>query len=401
MNVGNSSQHGRVNATPGLAGRIWAENVEGRLNAMKPRMVSGSGCVVTERISILHALRWQLVVLVQVGLCCLGGLPTPGFAQETSQPSLHDVVIKIVNGTTREPGQAEKVVIYRRGTMARPLHEADDVSGEVNFGILPLVRHARYIVEVTAGGVPYYAEASGQDLENEPVTVYVFSPTTDLAGLRATGMNLVIHLGESALQLEYLFTVVNESRPQQTVVPQPASLQLALAPGTSLGRVESLRGPQSIAVSSVPGSEEDRIGLALALTPGNNRLRITGTVPYRGNLELPVGANIPITEWSVLTFPADIEVRGPGLEPVPTDLDADFQRHRGPALAAGETIVLSLTGGSGPQIDRVEISSSSPASSTLPDTGTKRDSGGGLSRYWWIIVLVGIVVFVILRRSKP
>jgi hypothetical protein len=313
---------------------------------------------------------------------------------------MDDIVIKIVNGTTHESGFAEKVALFLFGAMQQPLAEELDVQGEVNFGRLLLLPGSQYLIEASVAGVSYHAQATGQQLDGEPVTVYVFSPTTDLTGLRATGMNLVIHRGETDLRLEYLFTVVNENRPQQTVVPQPTSLALALPPGGMIQKVESLRGPYPISSQYSPSDETGWIGLAVALPPGSNRLRVTGSVPYSGRIEFPVGANIPVDEWSVLTFPADMEVRGQGLESAPTDLDADMQRHRGPALAADEIVLLAIGGGTGPQITAIEIDTTGALSSQTPATSGESDKGG-LTRYWWVVVLVGILVIIVLRRSKP
>ncbi len=325
--------------------------------------------------------------------------PTPAYALSEAVPEGAEVVIQIVNGTDRQPATAEKVVVLPADAVGRPVAEALAVEGQVNLGPLALRPNAQYVVEAISSGVSYFAQATGRQLWTAPTTVYVFSPTTNLDGVRASGMNLVIRRAETELILEYLLTVVNEGTPQQTVIADPVSLEMILPPNASLDQTECLRGPTPLPFGTEAGTDPAWTGLAVALTPGTNRLRLTAKVPYPDGLTLPVGFNIPVTEWSVLTFPADMEIRGEDLEPAAVDTEGDFQRHRGPALAAGATIAITLGGGSGPVITGVEVSSTPTTDQVLAQQDS--NGGGGLLKYWWAIILMAIAVFVVLRRSKP
>jgi len=206
---GNSSWHG-LGFTYGIIGcKARAENEEGRWETMGPTKgitpKLGKVSLTTGR-RLVVGLPWALAVIGVVGFFPV--IPT-AMAQGGAVESMDDIVIKIVNGTNHEPGFAERVAIFLFGAMQQPLAEGLDVQGEINFGRLLLLPNSQYLIEASVEGVIYHSQATGKQLDDELMTVYVFSHTTDLTGLRATGMNLVIHRGETDLRLEYLFTVVN------------------------------------------------------------------------------------------------------------------------------------------------------------------------------------------------
>lgn len=341
---------------------------------------------------------WSPLVMAAFLIGAPAGLPSTTWAQDASSEG-GEVVINILNGTTQEPASAEKVIILPETATHRPVVEEFEVSGEVNLGALDLTANQSYIIEVISNGVSYFARTTGQQLQSQITPVYVFATTAELTGVKASGMNLVIRRAETELEIEYLLTVVNESQPQRTVVGDPASLELALPADVQLGEIEAMRGhtPQAITASS--GSGPGWTGLAVPLPPGTTRLRLTASIPYPEQLVLRIGFNIPVEAWSVLTSPVDMDIRGTDLVPVNAPAESNMRRHTGAALTAGETVLLTLGGGSGPVITGVEVSTATPEDLAR----AKEDSGdgGGLLKYWWALILVAIAIFIVLRRSKP
>ena len=323
--------------------------------------------------------------------------PTPGRGQDLPV----DVTVKVVDGTTREPGRADTVSLLPLQVGRQALETAFDVEGEVILAGLELSPALEYVVEATAEGIPYYARATGRALAESPLTVYVFQTTAALDSVSVAGMNLILRRGEDELQLEYLFTIQNDVAPQRAVLPSPSSLALALPDGLGGLRAEILSRPSPAAVGTAAGPEPGWIGLAAPLPPGPTRIRLTGVLPYDGAAELPVGANLAVSQWSVLAFPPDLEIRGEGMEEASVGADVDYSRSVGPALAAGATLVLEVRGGAAPVVltgldagDSVAVVA--PASSPPPpDEKT--------SSVTWILIFLGLVlvylVFRIRRRS--
>jgi hypothetical protein len=275
-------------------------------------------------------------------LALLAPMLLPGAVSGQGSNLPRDVTVKVVNGTTREPGRAATVSLLPLQSGVGALETAVDVVGEVTFEGLVLESTREYVAEAIAEGVPYYARATGQELENRPLTVYVFETTTALDSLEVAGMNLVLRRGEDELQLEYLFTITNAVVPQRTVLPSPATLTLPLPSALAQVQVEVLNRPAPVAVSTAAAAQEG--------WTGQTQLRLRGRLPYNGEAEITVGTNLAVTQWSVLAFPPDLEVLGEGLASVTTDTDADYSRTRGPALEAGQTLVLQVHGGKVPVV---------------------------------------------------
>jgi hypothetical protein len=311
-----------------------------------------------------------------------------------------DVVIKIVNGTTREAGTAEKVEIYLLGATQQPVATALEVQAEATLTNLSILTHVQYILQVTANDVSYFKLVSGEELTTGPVTVYTFATSSDLAGLAITGLNLVIRLGEGDLELEFLITVTNSRSPQETVVPQPTTLEIALPTGAGFIEVESLRGPSPLAVATSSVAQTGWIGLAEALPPGQTRLQVACRVPYQGRLQLPLGANLPIQAWSVLAFPSDLIVTGQGLETSPVEVEGDFSRQKGQPLAAGDTLLLEVKGGTGPVIEAVEFGEAPLETLAGQTPASAPEAGKSIWRYGWIILLLIIIVLYTVRRRR-
>jgi len=365
---------------------------------MKPGMATRFHSFQADIRSQARQAIWPHVVMAAFLIGAPALLPSTACAQDASNEG-GEVVISILNGTTQEPASAEKLIILPETATHRPVAEDFEVSGEVNLGALVLEPSQSYIIEVISDGVSYFARASGRELQSQITPVYIFTTTSALTGVKASGMNLVIRRAETELEIEYLLTVVNESLPQQTVVGDPTSLELALPADVQLGEIEVMRGhtPQAITASS--GSNPGWTGLAVPLPPGTTRLRLVASIPYPEQLVLRVGFNIPVEAWSVLTSPVDLDIRGTDLVPVDAPAESNLRRHTGPALSAGETVLLTLGGGSGPVITGVEVSTATPED--LARAADDSRGGGGLLKYWWALILVAIAIFIVLRRSKP
>ncbi len=331
-------------------------------------------------------------------LTLLGPMLLPGAAgaQGSSLPT--DVTVKVINGTTREPGQAAIVSLLPLRSGASALETSVDVVGGVTFEGLMLEPTREYVAEAVAAGVPYFARATGLELENGPLTVYVFETTTALDSLEVAGMNLVLRRGEDDLQLEYLFTITNSVVPQRTVLPSPATLALPLPAALGQLQAEVLNRPTPAAVPTAAAPQAGWTGLAIPLPPGQTRLRLRGRLAYDGQAELTVGTNLAVARWSVLAFPPDLEVQGEGLVSVTTDTNADYTRTRGPALAAGQTLVLQIQGGQKPLV-LTELAGEDTTTEASPVAPVQtRDEK--TSSVTWILVGLGLILIYLMIRMR-
>jgi hypothetical protein len=311
--------------------------------------------------------------------------------------STTDVVVKIVNGTTGEPGRADVVTLRLRRSTLGPLDSGFVVREEVTFYGLDLVDYQEYIVEATLDDIPYYATAKGRELGTGPLTVHVFDTTGDLSGLEVVGMNLILRRGESELDVEYLISLANNTVPQQTIVGSPASLEMALPPAAHDKRLEIVSRPHVAEMPLGSARQAGWTGLQVPFPPGQSRLRLTFQMPYEDEAEIPIGFSLPVANWSILAFPFDLSVRGFGLEQTTGTGDADYSRFMGSELEAGRELVLTVSGGTAPEVSAREEAMADSLFGTEEVETVEADEQGS-SVVWILIFVLLVVLYLAIRR---
>jgi len=311
-----------------------------------------------------------------------------------------DVTVRVVDGTTRQPGHADAVTLQEVGQRAQPIASASDVTGETVLRGLFLDETRSYLVQATIGGIPYFARATGQELAGGPITVYVFATTTDRSAVVVSELNLVVKRVEKRLDLEYMIAIANETSPQQTILPDPVSFELLLPQDASGETFEVLGGTGPTKITPVAGAKDDRTGLAFPLRSGTTRLRVSATVPYAGRARLQLGASAPVRAFTLLVSPDDLEVSGDFKDLGPAE-PAGFHRWEGPAVAANAMVTWQVSGGTGPRI-------AARQGGRLSDVGRKaqeRIREARQDRTAFTVSIVGLVVVIALlvlrHRLRP
>ncbi len=307
------------------------------------------------------------------------------------EPQTTSVTVKLVNGTTGKPGDAERVEVREIGFAMRLLASADNVSGDVTFPGVELLNFRPYLAVATRGGVAYRAQLLGQKfLDGEAVTVHVFDQTDALDGVSISGMNVVVRRQASGCELEYILTVENASRPQRTIAADAVPVRLAV-PSLTAATAEVYRGPEPEPVDVATGAG-GLVGPRVALAPGATRLVLKGFWDAPGPARLEIGASLPVTAWSLMVSPATLAVTAPELSRDDGDYPG-FTRLRGPTLAAGQTVRIELPALSDGVADAGPSSrDASPGAAAGRTTAAPAGSG---SRGWiWGLGLVASVALL-------
>lgn len=254
-----------------------------------------------------------------------------------------DVTIKIVNGTTGEPAQAQHVLLRETHPTLSTVIEEYDVDGEITFPRQMLINFSRYIATAWVDGVAYHAEERGQYfIDGRALVVHCFTTTEDLDGLAITGMNVVVRQRIDGFGLEYILQVANESRPQHTVAARSLPVQLALPPGLERLKIDVGGGGPDVRRAELQPGDGGRQGIAVALTPGTTRLTISGVLPDVKRAEMTISANLEIAAWSLLVWPADLQVHSFDLEHDRQSEYPEFSRWLGKPLAPGQQVRVTI-----------------------------------------------------------
>jgi len=344
-----------------------------------------------------HRRRFAAGILLTALLALAAAAPVLGQSSE-AQPQ--DVEFEIINATSGEPAQVDRMTIdYVTARRNNLVDFTPSGSPFVAKGV-PLKDGGVYIITVWYQDVPYWWSKRGREFVDGPVTLHVFDTVSSLEGISFSGLNLVIRHQESLVRLEYMLQIDNNLNPQVTVYDERATFQLALPDGATAIKATYTRGPDPTEV--VVGSPGLKTGLSVPLTPGRNTIRLEMVVPWKDGLEIPVGSDIPVTAWSVLASPEWLEVASTDIEENESEKVSGFRRFVGFPLDAGETIDLRLQSGekaAGPEEDL--FTTDAPADSvagTGDDAGRK---GGGLSLplIFLGVMIILFIVAAIRRRS--
>lgn len=313
-----------------------------------------------------------------------------------------DLKFTVRDATTGQPAVPERVVLdYVAGRLNTVLDTKPEAAAFTCAGI-PVKDIGQYVVTCWYQGVPYWWQKRGSDLMAGPVALDVFSVTVAKANVAVTGLNLVVRHRDSTADLELMVEITNDARPQATVFAAEGTFALQLPEGTADVEATYIRGPEPTPVPvTLSGT---RALLAMPLTPGANRLRLTARVPWNEPLAVPVGSDLPVAAWSLLSAPPSLVVEATGLQAADEQSVPGFARRAGPALAAGEVHTLRLA--AGVQAGRPEpLFGDKPAAGgeAAPDgAAAGRNGKGGLSAPLAVAVLliiIGALIFVRRRRS--
>lgn len=295
--------------------------------------------------------------------------------------------VRVELGTTGTAARAERVMVREVGAVMSTLAEAVDVEGEVTFEDVQVFNFKPYIVSAWVDGVAYHVKVTGQVfLDGKAAVVHAFEQTDDLTGLAVTGMNVVVREREDGFELEYIVTLENQSRPQRTVRAEALPLRLALPKNLRGIEVEVDNGPDPLTGSLRP-ADGGLTGVATALPPGEARVTVRGDVPAVDRIELSVELNLPVETWSLLAWPASLEVRSFDLERDPSNTYAEFSRWRGEALVPGDETEITVSAPAAASAEPVfaEAGQADPSPAPRPTRGRRG--------FPWFTAVAAVVLF--------
>lgn len=335
------------------------------------------------------------------GLLCLllalSGATDAAAQAATGTPS--DLHIVVHDATTGQAGTPDRVLIdYVLGTPNNVL-DMKPGSGDFTAPAVPIKDIGTYIVTVWYQGVPYWWQKRGGDLTAGPVTLDVFTVTQARDKLAVKGLNLVVQHRQTTAALELLAEVTNLAAPQATV-SGGVTLELPLPAGATDVKASYLRGPEPTPIDvTVSGN---RALLKAPLTPGSTRVHLTAVAPWKGVLEIPVGSDLAIESWSLLTTPVSVGVDAMGLKAPDEAAVPNYARRAGPAVEAGASVLVRLTPGTAPGAPEPLFSEPAPVDATGSSTAAAKDAKGGSFPLPLAAALVVVIIgaLVLVRRGR-
>lgn len=340
----------------------------------------------------------RIVALSLFTILTLGSPLSDGALAQSVQGSPEDLDFEIINATTGQPGTIEKLEIHYSTERLNPVLEIAPEGSKFTVPEVPIKDIGRYVITAWKDGVPYFWSIRGSQLLEGPVTLHVFDTIESLDDVTVTGLNLLVQVGESVVQLEYLIKLDNAARPQATVVGQP-SLEINVPDEATGFSAHYTRGPEptEIPVSKIGTS---RLGLNVPLTTGQNQIRLVCSAPWREGMTLAVGANVPVQAWSLLASPENLDIQAMELEPDHSQDLPGYLRFRGPTLESGRKFDITVRGRvpAGPEEDVFQAEA--PAEREAQEKAAAEEKGGNSFPLSLTVPIMVVLIIIIVRRRR-
>jgi len=330
--------------------------------------------------------------------------PFPGATAARAQSAAGeptDLQFTVRDATNGQPAAPERLTIAYIAGRLNTVLDMKPGGAEFTAPAVPVKDIGQYIVTLWYQGVPYWWQKRGSNLIEGPIALDVFGVTENREGVTITGLNLIVRYRETMADLELMVEIGNQAKPQVVVNRGSGTFELQLPAGSTNIEATYQRGPEP---TPVPVTFSGTLAsLAMPLTPGANRLHLTARAPWAGGLDLPVGSNLAIDAWSLLTAPPSMtveaaEMQGPDEQSVP-----GFVRRVGPALAAGRALTARL--GAGAAAGKAEPLFETPAPGDDPasgDSAGNKETGGRRfpAALASLVVLIIVGVVAVARRGR-
>ena len=295
-----------------------------------------------------------------------------------SQPRGGVIRATIENGTSRGPGTAETVTLFRLSQGMEPIATLAGVSGSFQLDGIELEGERPYLLQITSSGVNYNQPVSfggGRGYEAQAsFTVYDVVDRWNDADFEITMSRFLIRRDRERLRFDKVFSVENRTNPPRTLYNDSGTFRFHMP---EEGLVQVL-GVQATAASGMPVPQQasaapDGNGYVTktAFKPGSTDIAISYEVDFSsGSYRIDSEAYFPLAELLMLVSPADMELDAADWENLGPEPEGRFTVLRQTSVAAGSPVRLGLSGGSEQAADFMGSSSEAESTAPAPPRGT-------------------------------
>lgn len=281
--------------------------------------------------------------------------------------------VKLENGTTGRPGQAEKVELIKLTSGMVPVKEMGAVSGSFEIDGIEVEGEQPMLLQVTSSGVNYNTPVRfGRGYEADvDVTVYDVVSKWDDKNVRLSTARMLYRRDGDKLLVDEVFVVENTTQPPKTFHDSDGSFRFQL-PTTDLLQLHSVsaRGKSGMPVPQQASPDASEKGVYVTKTdfkPGETEVVVSYEVSYGDDsYQLKSRALYPMSELYVFVAPPDIHIDAADWENLGPEPEGRFVAIRKRDVARGAPIELKLSGGTA----QVASTSSGSASQGGGEQGT-------------------------------
>lgn len=318
-------------------------------------------------------------------------------ASAIAQPAGGVLRVRLENGTTGGPGDAEQVTLFRLEGGMVPAKELSDVTGSFEIRDIQVEGQRPMLLQVTHQDVNYNQPVNfGRGYEADvTVTVYDVTSSWSAADMQVQEVRYLYRRQGGSFLVDGIFIVQNRSSPPVTYYDPEGSFRLAL-PSAGLEQLNSIsaRGQSGMPVpqqaSPLPGGTG--YSTKTAFKPGETTVSVSYQVSYAGD-SYAVSERVfyDVPELYVFVSPADVQIDAAGWENLGREPEGRYVAIRKTDVTPETELAFELEGGSATSaIDVTGSSSSGGASESSANANATVETvpDPTLSTKWVLVVLM-------------
>ncbi|MBT3228858.1 MAG: hypothetical protein HOD43_02685 [Candidatus Marinimicrobia bacterium] len=256
-----------------------------------------------------------------------------------------DLRVNIINGTSNESGNADRVALLDLAAGMVEIASATDVVKSTTFSELASTGQAQYLIRATLGGVSYsamFVPTPGVTAWETSITVYESSETVH--DLNASVPFFVIYGFEDKLYIQKRIILENVSSPPVTFAGTPGVANLHIPKNiTELEYLTFKSG--TMPVKTAPIDTDNGQVLPNPIKPGVSEIDMAYYTAYDPNTTvLTELVGYDIDHFHVYAMPIDLNISAPGLSREGTDNENGLAIYALEKVKAGTMLEFQISG---------------------------------------------------------
>ena len=254
---------------------------------------------------------------------------------------------EIINGTTGEVGEADKITLFILSMGMREVKSIENVKGKFIIDNFDVVQNIPYLLQTVYKGVVYNSNLRFITNENAKVNVTVFEKTELENQISVFFPHMVIRLIGDELIIDKLFEIRNTKVPEKAFYRKDGTFRFYLPDDIKeMIRITTSTGLFSTNQTYNKTNEESVYSISYPMKPGSTQVEISYIIDY-SKREYTYSEEMiyDIDELSVIVTPGNLNIESDKLKISNDNVGVNFKVYNVENLKKGSVLSFGISGG--------------------------------------------------------
>lgn len=253
---------------------------------------------------------------------------------------------KIINGTTGEPGKADKISLFILSMGMREVKSIENATGNFRIDDFDVVQNIPYLLQTVYKGVTYNSYLRFISDTSTKVNVTVFEKTESDNQISVFFPHMVIRLIGDELVMDKLFEIKNTKKPEKVFYRKESTFGFYLPDGMKeMIRIATSTGTVSTNQTYSKTDEKGVYSISYPLKPGKTQVEISYSIDYSEREYNYFEKMIyDIDKLSVVVSPKNVNIKSDKLKISDNNAEANFKVYNVENLKKGDILNFEISG---------------------------------------------------------